>query len=130
MGVEVTWANENKTAFLTTLDGKWTWDEIHAVMTTIQTMAQTVDHTVHLIADIRQSGPIPAGVPITQARNVLQLRPPNAGLVIVVTKTTFFQTLVEAFNKMFSGGTRSRLHIVADLDEAFQLIEREGPNTA
>ena len=130
MSIEAAWINEDKTAILMTFDGKWTWDDAYDIMSTVQTMAETVDHTVHLISDLRKSGPLPTGMSITHTRNVMRLQPPNAGLVIIITHTAFFRTLAETFNKVFSGGIGSRIHIVADMEAAMNLVEQQSSDQA
>ena len=67
---------------------------------------------------------------ITNIRNFVTLRPPNTGLIIVITQKTYFQSLMGTFNAMFSGGIGSKIHVLATLEEALRLIEQENSSQA
>ena len=65
MKLQVEWDNAEKTIIRITYTEKWTWSDFYAANTEAVAMMKTVQHTVHFLADFRQSRSLPLGGAIT-----------------------------------------------------------------
>lgn len=122
MGIQIDWADEAKTAILEEFEGAWTWEEFYTVNQQIFDMIHSVNHTVHIIADLRRSGSLPPGKAITHAGKVLGKMPDNWGLQIVINNALLIDILVSVFTKTFQTDLGKRLVPVKTIDEAWQAV--------
>jgi hypothetical protein len=120
MPIEVNWDNDEKTTVRYTFSGHWTWDELHASLTHERALRQTVDHTVHTIADLLDSTSVPTDA-IVQLKGTFDYLPANVGLIVVVSRDSFLITMYQIFAKVFRKYTK-RLLVVASLAEARALL--------
>ena len=103
-------------------EGQWDWDEFYDVARKVAELMGTVDHTVDIIADFRNSPNLPIGSSLTHARNVMKLFPDNWGIMVIVSDSHFINTLVNAFRRIFRGGTGKKTFAVETIEEAYEII--------
>ncbi len=125
MSITVEWDNPEKTIVRVTFAGRWTWAEFYEFVTKqVQPLIRTVDHTVDVISDFRDSGPLPLGPAITYANNVMKSYPPNAGIMVIVSNSLLIKTLVNVFSSAFKSGIGAKTFAVTSLEEAYHLIRQ------
>jgi len=136
MPITVQWEDDDRRIIRQTFTGNWTWKEFIHACTSDEGNAglmRSVSHTVHVISDFTQSGPIPLGGAISQSRSVMRHYPPNWGTLTVVTTNPFVRTLVNAFRSTYPSSFGARTFAAATIDEAHALIaewERRSASTS
>jgi hypothetical protein len=120
MPITVSWDNEEKTIVRQTYIGKWTWDEFYAAGEEFAVLAGTVTHTVHLLIDMRQAGPLPGGA--LSHIGAMNRLPPNMGRIVAVGVGSF---VMKMFNVAAAvrPAIKERILIVATLDEAYSHLK-------
>ncbi|MBC7814773.1 MAG: STAS/SEC14 domain-containing protein [Burkholderiales bacterium] len=124
--IEVDWDNDEHTIIREMFIGRWTWNEFYEVARDVPPMMTATPHTVHILADFRQSGPLPIGPAIIHARNTVQHLPDNWGIMVIVTPSMFIRTMVDVFRRMFPGRVAEKTFAVRELEEAYALMEQYG----
>lgn len=56
MHIQVEWANHEQNVVHLTFQRGWTWDDLKQAIQRADTLIDSVEHTVHLIIDIRNGG--------------------------------------------------------------------------
>jgi hypothetical protein len=59
--IQLDWLNPEKSSLLATLPKQWTGQEFVELRRQVNAMRDAVDHVVHTVVDVRQSGRIPNG---------------------------------------------------------------------
>jgi hypothetical protein len=59
MAVTVNWKDEHKSALVLTFNAPWTWDDFERVDADIEHAFHSVTHTVDLVIDLHNAGPLP-----------------------------------------------------------------------
>jgi hypothetical protein len=127
MPIQVQWDNEDKTILRYQYEGAWTWDDLYTALAQGYEWIDTVDHTVDIIIDLRQSSIIPSSA-LTHARNLDKHRHPRIGLTIAVGANRFIQLLADTFKRLVPS-VASQYTLLATLDEARALIARNRQQT-
>jgi hypothetical protein len=123
MPISATWANDEHSIILVEYTGRWTWDEFNQIgIVEISHMMESVPHTVHLLADMTQSFPLPQGGALSHARNVTGNYPDNWGLLVIVSQNMLVTAMVNVFRTAFKSGSGGKTYNAKTLDEAMQLI--------
>jgi hypothetical protein len=122
MSITVKWDNEAKTIIRQTYERNWQWEEFYAIADQTRALVKTVSHQVDIIADFLESGPLPLGPAITNARRVLSNLPSNWNSLIVVTNNGFIRVMVMMFNSYFANTLGSKVYIVSNFSDAYNLI--------
>lgn len=127
MPVNVYWQDDTHTIVRQDYIGKWMWQDFIAASEAeggAIDMMKSVPHLVNVIADYTQSGPLPMGSAIAQARTVINHYPANWGTLVVVSPQLFVRTLVTAYRRAFFNTTGSHVYAAATLEEAYRLIQK------
>src|SRR4051794_6074286 len=103
MKLQVEWDNAEKTIIRITYTERWTWSDFYEANMEAVEMMKSVAHTVHFLADFRQSRSLPIGGAITHARSALTALPDNWGLLVIVSTSLLIQRLVSIFRTAFTG---------------------------
>jgi hypothetical protein len=127
MPVRVIWDNEEKNIVRYVFEGKWTLDELYAVMKEEDQMMAAVTHRVDVIVDFQDSGAIPdrllANFPkIFESSSASH---PNVGMTVIIGAAGFAEMLANIFSKVFT-----RMLTAQTLEEARAIIARERANGA
>ena len=130
MKFQVEWDNPEKTIIRVTYPEKWTWNDFFESMVEETALMRTVQHTVHLLVDLRQSKSIPVGGALTHSRNALNDLPDNWGILAVVSTNVLIQRLATVFRTAFTNRIGAKTFVVASMDEAYRLIAQKESGTA
>jgi hypothetical protein len=127
MPARVIWDNEEKNIVRYVFEGKWTLDELYAVMKEEDQMMAAVTHRVDVIVDFQDSGAIPdrllANFPkIFESSSASH---PNVGMTVIIGAAGFAEMLANIFSKVFT-----RMLTAQTLEEARAIIARERANGA
>jgi hypothetical protein len=129
MKLLVEWDNPEKTIIRITYAEKWTWSDFYEANMVAVAMMKTVDHTVHFLADFRQSRSLPIGGAITHARAALTALPDNWGILVIVSTSILIQRLVSIFRTAFTGKMSTKTYSVTSIEEAYRVIAQQDSST-
>lgn len=125
MPVETHWEAPSQIVVVQEYRDAWTWEDFyHACVNDTVPLMQSVPHTVHIISDFTNSGPIPFGGAISNARNAVRFYPDNWGLLIIVTPSMFMRSLVNTFRRAYPRDYGLKTYAVNTLAEAHALVDR------
>jgi hypothetical protein len=120
MAITVEWANEQKTAFCWTFEGRWTWIEYSAGMQRSNTLAREVSHRIDVIVDMRNSGVVP-----TSALSYIKFeradQPEKMGRIVVVGASPLVRTIILVLGRL-NHDFDVRFQIVKTIDEAYKIL--------
>ena len=126
MTVHVNWENNSRTAIRQTFDPQWRWQDYDASVETIREMLGSVDHTVHIISDVRASTPQTQGLALDHFRRTLENIPYNTGMLVVAGNGHFTASLFSLFVQADPKLAR-RTRFVPTIAEAHSVL-RQYPN--
>ena len=123
MGIRIFWDDDEKTVIRYEFEESWTWEDLIAAVQKDDELMAEVDHTVHLILDMRAIRDVPSN-PMGHLRSIAGMVSPQLGLVIFVGTNRWAQALVEIFYKVYKSQVKgmSGVAVVATLDEAYAAI--------
>jgi hypothetical protein len=127
MPVSVIWDNEEQTTIRYIFEGRWTLDELFAVMEQEDQMMTSVEHMVDIIVDFQNSGTVPdhliANFPkIFESSSASH---PNVGITVIVGAAGFAEMLANIFSRVFT-----RMVTASTLEQAQAIIAKEQANRA
>src|SRR5262245_51796 len=105
MPVNIYWDNEEKTIVRMEYVGRWTWEELFTATTQSHTMLDEVAHKVDFIHVWLQSDGMPPSV-LVHAKNLIEKRHPNVGVVVLVWSNTLIKAMWTAFSKVYANLTK------------------------
>lgn len=120
MTITLDWANEAHTIIYYTVKGRWTWDDLHAVLKHAHAMIDGASRPVDSIVDLRKSIGVPAG-PMWQGRRLAAVRHPNSGRMIFLGAPLYIQALFDLM-RSFNPNTMKRIRFANSLKEAYTLL--------
>ncbi|MCU0511572.1 MAG: hypothetical protein MUE40_03285 [Anaerolineae bacterium] len=124
MSVHPEWDNPEKTIIRHIFSGNWTIDEIRRSAAEAWQMMRTVEHPVHAILDMSQVNTLPSGGVLAQANRIATHRPPNAGAIVIVSRSEFIVSLANAFSSIYGRvHFNLRFKVVKTLDEARYFLQ-------
>lgn len=102
MPVERTWYDDQQQIVIYRFIGKWTYEELEAVLIEAQPLVEALPHRVASIWDARRSSLLPPGSFFFRFRDLMQYRPPNiVQVTIVVGANGLVRSLGNAFNRIY-----------------------------
>jgi hypothetical protein len=105
MPITATWFDEEHTIILQSYMGDWTWDDWNVCNDELQAMLDSVDHTVHTIIDVSQSGQLPPGGYASRRSDLPQTPPvthPHSGYLVFVGTTFAHEALTDVITTFFT----------------------------
>ncbi len=87
-------------------------------------MVNSVEYTVHIVSDLRESESLPLGGAITHARNSLAYMPSNWGILVIITHNAFIRAMVTTFTALFKTTLGKKTFAASTLEEAYAIAER------
>jgi len=120
MGIAVSWDNPQRTIICFDFSQGWDWDDVYAASDQATTMLDSVEHTVHIIMDIRNGGKIPGDL-MSHAERIASGHHPRRGMMIVVGANRLLRTVGGGLRKLFPDATRNVI-FASDLEEAYEII--------
>jgi hypothetical protein len=118
------WENEERSIIRCKGEGRWTWEEYHAVLNDIVAMMGTVTHRVDLIVVEGAGSVMPPGSPRPHFQHATKMYPPNAGASVIVVKSALATAMATLWSKI-PGSMMGNVKLVRSLDEAYTFIARD-----
>jgi hypothetical protein len=122
MNINVTWANEEKTALLHTFREYWVWEDFFEASRRSMEMMDEVDHMVDIIADARNAV-LPSGALAQMTRileNAATRKHPNGGAYILVGASRVIETFARIYAQAFPSHG-AKVLFTRTMEEAFEL---------
>jgi hypothetical protein len=124
MPIEIAWLDEEKTIFVGTFMGNWTWDDYINSAPQVIEMIMGLDYRVDQIIDMRESGPIPSGPALMNLHRSDNLtRHDYEGVVVLVGASSILHGLVSAL--AMTNPERSPRLFAESMEEAIALIQTD-----
>jgi hypothetical protein len=123
MHIHVDWANNACNIVHLTFERGWTWDDLKQAIQKVDTLIESVEHTVHLIIDIRNGG-IPSDF-LAAAGDIFaqgEARA-NEGKRIVIGAGMLIRAAYHSLQAVYGSKLAERPFLFAgSMDEAHRLI--------
>lgn len=133
MPITVEWDNPQQTALLFTYQRPWTWKEFDAAVEQTLAYADSVNHRVDVIFDLRKGG-FPPRDAVWRFKSAAEITHPNVGQYVYVAPSMlvhFVKNVIQILNRAYGGfGSFQVPHIefTKTLEEARAfLAKRETP---
>ena len=95
MAIHVNWENETHKTIVVKYEREWVWEDFATAKVQIDLFLNSVDYTVNIISDSRESIGIPRGNALAVLSRSFQSAPTNIGMVIVLGANPFFKALLQ-----------------------------------
>lgn len=116
MPITVSWDNPDHTRVMIQIEGKYTWEELHAAYDQIWSMVRSCPHTVNLINDVGKAANMPSSHAFGHYRKINMQKPGNLGRTAVVGLDGIGRMLSEVFIK--AARRQHRVMFVDTVEEA------------
>lgn len=125
MSVTIAWLNEDKNALYLKFTKPWDWTEFYAAYEQGRPMTDSVDHTVHIVLDFRDSGESLPPNFLTHFKYAATNAHPRRGAIIVVSKRMM---LVKSFVNMIRKVVpmKNAIYFANSLEEVQTIIKKQG----
>ena len=123
MAILVGWESEAQKTILVTYERLWTWEDFAASKVQIDTLLNSVDHTVNIISDSRQSSGLPRGNALSVMSRSFQSAPDNIGLVVVLGANPFFKSLLQILQTVSLNRAAKNIRFVKSEEDARMLTQ-------
>jgi hypothetical protein len=128
MSIDLYWDNDEQTVLLAEFVGKWTWDELHAMLQTVKRLSQQRAMTFGAIIDVSQGLQLPNGSVfnrdgLANFRKILQLDPDNKGPVTIYGMNNMIRSIFDAAIKI-DKRLGENVHFASDMDDARRWVYR------
>jgi hypothetical protein len=120
MSVHLDWANQEKTAILCSLVGRWTWGEIDDALKAGGSLLESVDHAVDVICDVTRMSILPPDV-ISRVKSHYLGLSPKFGRLIIVGADANLRLFWDTFTSL-PYAARLKAEYFDTLDEAQQFV--------
>jgi len=120
MGIRAIWDNDNKTLVRHIYESRWSLEDYYSLIDRHVAMLAEVDHEVDIINDLREAGPLPAGM-ASAIKWAARKAPANEGINVIVGANQFVKSLIDTVNKVAGPDVTAVTH-VSTLEEAYALI--------
>ena len=95
MGILVRWEDESHKTIVVKYERVWIWEDFSTAKLQIDSLLNSVDYTVNIISDSRESNGIPRGNALAVLSRSFQSAPSNVGMVAVLGANPFFKALLQ-----------------------------------
>ena len=121
MSILVKWENEAHKTIVVTYERLWTWDDFAASKVQIDDFLNSVDYTVNIMSDSRQSNGIPRGNALAVLSRSFQSAPTNIGMVVVLGANPFFKALLQILQTVSLNRAAKNIRFVKTEEDAQKL---------
>jgi len=103
MAIDLYWENDEQTVMLVDVKGKWTWDELHAVLYTMQKLSKEHRRVLGAIVDVSSGLQLPGGSILNQEslkrfNQFLAMGDDGKGPVAVVGMNPMVKSVLDAIS--------------------------------
>ena len=123
MAITVEWDDEAHTIVRTASQEEWDLDEFRHACLQSMALVRSVRHSVYVLSALYLNFTIPYGI-LWQLRDLNQLRPPNWGGGVAITRDNFAATLVSTLSQIYMQRNENRLFVVKNEVEAYEVIAK------
>ena len=125
MNIAINWANGTHTVIQLTFQRGWTWADLEQALQQADTMIGSVEHTVHTVIDIRDSGGLPSDFMTVAGKLFAQGQPrANEGQRVVVGAGMIMRTAYRGLLNVYGAQLRTRpFQFTASIEEAESLLQ-------
>ncbi|GIL13241.1 MAG: hypothetical protein DWB42_10870 [Chloroflexi bacterium] len=127
MGIRIIWDDAAKTIIRHVFEGNWTIEDYYNLISEHQKQLAELKHPVAVINDLRQSGPIPAGIG-SAIKYAARKAPAIEEIKFVVGSDRSVKTLIDLIN-VTAGSDVTDLIYVSTIEEAYALIAEHRAKT-
>ncbi len=120
MAITMDWANDAHTIIYYTVNGRWSWDDLQAVVKHAHAMIDGVNRPVDSIVDLRKGLGLPAG-PMWHGRRLAASRHPNSGCMVLLGAPLYVKTLFDTMRRV-NPSTVKRVRFANSPEEAYTLL--------
>lgn len=128
MAIELFWDNDEQSVFLAEFNGKWTWDDLHKVLSKIKHLSHEREQVFGAILDLRNGMHFPGGnifskEGLNQFKQLLALNDDatKKGPVVVLGVNSMIKMVVDAIAKIDKSVVED-VAFAKDEDDARQII--------
>jgi len=127
MGIDLFWDDTEQTVFLAEFNGKWTWDELHAMFSTIQEISQQRQQIFGAIIDVSRGLHLPGGSifnaeALNNFRRMLMMNDGSQkGPMVIVGLHDMIRTIFDTAAKIDRKATQD-IHFADSMDAARTII--------
>jgi hypothetical protein len=122
MPVQASWFDEEKTIYVSIVEGNWTLDEFYKYYAETEEIIKSVPHPVVIVSDMSKSGAAPKQF-LSAGRFMSKRKLPNVRMRIVVGISRFGQALINIMLRTYP--SERKTIIAANMDEAIALAKHE-----
>ena len=128
MPIDLYWDDDNQSVMLAEFKGKWTWDELQAMLRTIKRLSIERNQIFGAIVDVREGLNIPGGSifnreALAQFNQMLKMNDGGKGPVVILGMNAMVRTIFETVDKMNKSVT-SDVYFAQTMDDARSIIYR------
>lgn len=116
MPISADWDNPEKTIIRYVISNPWSLDELYERQADVRVMLETVDHTVHLITELKPPI-VPPKNALVNLKRATGIAADNEGVHYVVGSGALLQTVYGVMQKILPS-VIERMHFVPTLEEA------------
>lgn len=131
MGIDLFWDGKEQRVFLLEFKGKWTWDDLDAVLQVTRRICLERQQLIGAILDFRESmrfpvGAILAGPGLGEFFQLLRIsrNGEENGPLVIVGMRGVLRTLIDTLGKLHQS-TLNNVHFVESMSEARQIMRAE-----
>ena len=121
--INIDWANPDKTIILWQNQGAMTSQEYAHALQQSAALAESVDHNVGVIIDMRRAAGLPKNS-FLLSRQVVEGQPKNMKITVLVSNSTFWEKVWGMMSR-FHPATHINIQFTTSIDEAYRLINEQ-----
>ena len=121
--INIDWANPEKTIILWQNQGAMTSQEYAHALRQSAALAESVDHTVGVIMDMRRAAGLPKNS-FLLSRQVVEGQPKNMKVTVLVSNSTFWEKVWGMMSR-FHPASHINIQFTTSIDEAYRLINEQ-----
>lgn len=125
MSIATNWANGTHTVIHLTFQRGWTWADLEQALQQADTMIGSVEHTVHMVIDIRDGGGLPSNFITVAGKLFAQGQPrANEGQRVVVGAGMMMRAAYRGLLNVYGAQLQDRpFQFAASVEEAEHLLQ-------
>lgn len=122
MSIELYWDNDEQTVMLCEFNGRWTWDELHAMLLKVKRVSQERQQVFGAILDVRNGMQIPGGNLLSRQtldnfQKLMRLGSDGKGPVVVLGMGGMVKSVFDAIRRVDAKSMQD-VYFASDEDEA------------
>jgi hypothetical protein len=122
--VSVSWDNDEKTIIRWKFQADWTWPDVYHAIELETELLDSVDYTVHTIADMRWMTQTPTSA-FSMVKDAIKSRHANLGLTIFLGSNIYARMMYQMVVTVYPEILQSKqLHMTVTEADAYDLIKQ------